>query len=99
MTFGGVPWSRDISHRELIRAGVDQTLEIDGTNLGYLGQGFDPGANTADHNAIPWRLGLLTPRRAGAPTRRAPRCPRQRRTGVATRTGRCLTAPDGRGSP
>ncbi len=62
MAFGGTPWSRDISHGEMIRAGVDQTLEIDGTNLAYLYQGFDPGASTADYNAIPWRLGLLMPR-------------------------------------
>lgn len=62
VTFEGAPWTRDISHGEMIRAGIDQTMLIDGTKLAYLYQGFDPSANTGDYNAIPWRLALLTPR-------------------------------------
>ena len=62
VTFEGRPWSRDISHGEMIRAGYDETMAIDGTKLQYLYQGFDPSASTSDYNAIPWRLGLLTVR-------------------------------------
>jgi endo-1,4-beta-xylanase len=60
VTFAGGPWTRDISHGEMIRAGYDETMVIDGTKLQYLYQGFDPAANTSDYNGIPWRLGLLT---------------------------------------
>ena len=60
VTFPGVPWTDDISHGEMIRAGYDETMVIDGTKLQYLYQGFLPGANTSDYNGIPWQLGLLT---------------------------------------
>jgi endo-1,4-beta-xylanase len=64
VAFDGAPWTEDISHGEMIRAGYDETLAIDaskpGTTLQYLYQGFDPSAPTKDYNAIPWRLGLLT---------------------------------------
>jgi hypothetical protein len=62
VVFDGTAWSQDISHGEMIRAGYDETMAIDGTSLRYLYQGFAPSANTSDYNAIPWRLGLLTPR-------------------------------------
>ena len=62
VAFDGAAWSRDISHGEMIRAGYDETMVIDGTKLQYLYQGVDPAASTADYNAIPWRLGLLTAR-------------------------------------
>jgi endo-1,4-beta-xylanase len=62
VTFDGPPWSHDISHGEMIRAGYDETMAVDGKNLQYLYQGFDPSASTSDYNAIPWRLGLLTMR-------------------------------------
>jgi hypothetical protein len=58
--FEGAPWSDDISHGELIRAGYDQTMVIDGGKFLYLYQGFAPGTNTSDYNGIPWQLGLLT---------------------------------------
>jgi endo-1,4-beta-xylanase len=60
VTFEGGPWTENISHGEMIRAGYDETMVIDGGNLQYLYQGFDPSAPAADYNAIPWRLGLLT---------------------------------------
>ncbi len=58
--FAGPPWTRDISHGEMVRAGYDETMVIDASKAQYLYQGFDPPAPTADYNAIPWRLGLLT---------------------------------------
>jgi endo-1,4-beta-xylanase len=60
VSFAGAPWTRDISHGEMIRAGYDETMAIDGTKLQYLFQGFDSEAPAGDYNAIPWRLGLLT---------------------------------------
>lgn len=60
VTFDGTPWTDDISHGEMIRAGYDETMVIDGTKLQYLCQGFAPGADTSNYNAIPWKLGLLT---------------------------------------
>jgi endo-1,4-beta-xylanase len=60
IAFATAPWSHDISHGEMIRAGYDETLTIDGTRLQYLYQGFDPSAPAKDYNSIPWRLGLLT---------------------------------------
>jgi hypothetical protein len=58
--FAGPAWTDDISHGEMIRAGYDETMAIDGSKLAYLYQGFAPGANTSEYNAIPWQLGLLT---------------------------------------
>jgi len=66
VTFAGTAWSDDISHGELIRAGHDETMAIDGSRLQYLYQGFVPSANTSNYNAIPWQLGLLTLRYCAA---------------------------------
>jgi endo-1,4-beta-xylanase len=60
VTFDGAPWTDNISHGEMIRAGHDETMTIDGAGLRYLYQGFAPSANTSNYNAIPWQLGLLT---------------------------------------
>jgi endo-1,4-beta-xylanase len=60
VTFSGKAWTDDISHGELIRAGYDETMVIDGAKLQFLYQAFDPAKNSSDYNAIPWQLGLLT---------------------------------------
>ncbi|MEN3356253.1 MAG: hypothetical protein V7637_235 [Mycobacteriales bacterium] len=59
VTFDGTPWTRDISHGEMVRAGNDQTLAINPCHLQYLYQGVDPSSTVA-YNFLPWRLGLLT---------------------------------------
>ncbi len=53
------PWTRDISHGELIRDGYDETLTVDPKNLQMLFQGRDPDSGGPYHG-LPYRLGLLT---------------------------------------
>jgi len=61
---GVSPWTRDISHGELIREGYDETPTIDLDNLKFLYQGRDPAIN-ARYDQLPYRLGLLTLDRSG----------------------------------
>ncbi|MFF3331692.1 non-reducing end alpha-L-arabinofuranosidase family hydrolase [Streptomyces sp. NPDC002888] len=56
---GRSAWTTDLSHGELIRDGVDQTLTINPCRLRFLYQGMDPGAS-GDYSQLPWRLGLVT---------------------------------------
>jgi hypothetical protein len=56
---GVEPWTRDISHGELLRDGVDETLTIDPANLRMLFQGRAADSGGPYH-ALPYRLGLLT---------------------------------------
>lgn len=53
-------WSDNISHGELLRTGIDEKLEVDGSNLTFLYQGVSD-ANLAGrpYGQIPWSLGLL----------------------------------------
>jgi hypothetical protein len=54
---GVTPWTVDISHGEMIRAGYDETLTIDPTNLEFLYQGTS--SHPSNYIQIPWQLGLL----------------------------------------
>jgi endo-1,4-beta-xylanase len=63
VNFDGTPWTHHISHGEMIRDGIDQTLTIDPHHLRYLYQGVDPAAHVP-YNSLPWRLGLLTETRS-----------------------------------
>ncbi len=54
---GVTPWTTDISHGEMLRAGYDQTLTIDPNNLQFLYQGTS--SHPSNYIDIPWQLGLL----------------------------------------
>ncbi|KAK0653087.1 GH62 arabinofuranosidase [Cercophora newfieldiana] len=58
--FEGTPWTKSISHGEIIRTHLDQTLTIDPCKLRFLYQGLDPALNSGEYNALPWRLALIT---------------------------------------
>lgn len=64
VSFEAEPWTRDISHGELLRDGYDERMIVDlcGGNMQFLfqGQDFEVGEATADYSQKPYRLGLLT---------------------------------------
>ncbi len=55
-------WTDVISHGELLRAGYDEKLQVDGDNLRLLFQGVGNRQRTGkNYGQIPWRLGILEP--------------------------------------
>ncbi|HER08650.1 MAG TPA: glycoside hydrolase [Bacteroides sp.] len=56
---GVAPWTRDISHGELLRDGYDETMTIDLNHLRFLYQGRDPQSD-GNYSLLPYRLGLLS---------------------------------------
>jgi hypothetical protein len=59
VAFSGSAWTNDISHGEMIRSNVDQTMSISTCGMRYFYQGM-PIGSSGDYNSLPWRLGLLT---------------------------------------
>jgi hypothetical protein len=57
--FEGEVWTKSISHGEVVRTQVDQTLTIAPCGLKFLYQGLSPKADWSDYNALEWRLGLI----------------------------------------
>lgn len=56
----GERWTDSFSHGEIIRAGVDEKLEIDLKDLKFLFQGVsDKDRAGKTYGEIPWRLGIL----------------------------------------
>jgi hypothetical protein len=56
----GQRWTDSVSHGELLRAGVDETLEVDPGRVRFLFQGVsDADRRGKNYGEIPWRLGLL----------------------------------------
>jgi len=61
VTFAGGKWSDSISHGELLRAGIDQRLEVDPEHLRFLYQGvLEADRKGKIYGQIPWRLGILS---------------------------------------
>ena len=64
---GVMPWTDNISHGELIRDGVDQTLQVDPANWRFLFQGMLEKDKAQKWLwGFGWRLGLLRPVGANA---------------------------------
>lgn len=59
---GVTHWTDNVSHGELLREGVDQTLTVDPENLRFLFQGMlESEKRGKGYGQFPWRLGILTP--------------------------------------
>jgi hypothetical protein len=59
---GVAAWTDNVSHGELIRDGVDQTLTVDPQNLRFVFQGcLDSEKRGKGYGQWPWRIGILTP--------------------------------------
>jgi endo-1,4-beta-xylanase len=60
--FGGRIWSEGVSHGELVRGGIDQTLSIDPCQpLRFLYQGLDMEKDQKyEYIELPYRLGVIT---------------------------------------
>jgi hypothetical protein len=59
---GVTRWTDNVSHGELIRAGYDERLTIDGDNLRFVFQGMlNKDKSGKSYGKFQWRIGILTP--------------------------------------
>jgi hypothetical protein len=59
---GVAPWTDNVSHGELVRGGIDQTLMIDPNNLRFVFQGMlNKDKSGKGYGHFQWRIGMLTP--------------------------------------
>lgn len=55
-------WTDNVSHGELIRAGVDQRMTVDPKKLRFVFQGMLERAKSGQgYGQFQWRIGILTP--------------------------------------
>lgn len=55
-------WTDNVSHGELVREGVDQTMTVDPANLQFVFQGmFERDKAGKGYGEWVWRIGILTP--------------------------------------
>lgn len=55
-------WTDNVSHGELVRDGIDQSLTIDPANLRFVFQGMlEKNKSGKTYGQFPWRIGILTP--------------------------------------
>ena len=64
---GGELWTADISHGEMLRDSIDETMTIDPAHLSFLYQGMDRTVSERNYALLPYRLALLRAVPAGAP--------------------------------
>jgi hypothetical protein len=58
------PWTANVSHGELVRAGTDERMEVDPADIRFVFQGAsDEEYRNNAYGAIPWRIGMLEPAR------------------------------------
>jgi hypothetical protein len=59
---GVEPWTDNVSHGELVREGIDQTMMIDPADLRFVFQGMlEEDKSGRGYGQFPWRIGMLTP--------------------------------------
>jgi len=58
---GATLWTDNISHGELLRDGIDETMTVDPNHLRFLIQGVLQKDKPGVYGKIPWRIGMLTP--------------------------------------
>lgn len=59
---GVEPWTDNVSHGELIRAGYDEKLRVDPNHLRMIFQGmWEKDKRQRNYGEFTWRIGMLTP--------------------------------------
>lgn len=63
---GVTAWTDNVSHGELVRDGIDQTLTVDPAHLRFVFQGMlDKDKAQKNYGQFSWRIGILTPVASG----------------------------------